>query len=35
MVHGELEAASALAGALRKELGWDSEVPLLGREAEV
>ena len=32
LVHGELEAASALCGDLRKQ-GWTAEVPLQGREA--
>jgi metallo-beta-lactamase family protein len=35
MVHGEMEAASALANSLRQQGGWDAEVPLMGREAEL
>lgn len=35
MVHGEMEGASSLARALRDGAGWDTEVPLMGREAEL
>lgn len=34
MVHGEMQAASSLAGSLR-ERGWEAEVALHGREAEL
>lgn len=34
LVHGELEAASALCSELRQQ-GWQAEVPLMGREAPI
>jgi metallo-beta-lactamase family protein len=35
MTHGEPEAAMALAGRIRRELGWSASLPHLGDEVEI